>query len=409
MSAHDLKIADFTYHLPDEKIAQHPLKERDKSKLLVYKNGEITETVFNKLPTILNENDCLIFNNTKVVHARILFQKESGARIEIMCLEPNIPNDAAVCFKETATCQWVALVGNNKKWKDGILTKNFLINDVEVSLIAERVKQHLDSYIIQFKWNGGFTFADIIHHAGLLPLPPYMNRDATDEDEIRYQTVYAAHEGSVAAPTAGLHFTKQVFEKLEQKKITTDFVTLHVGAGTFKPVKAEQMSGHEMHEEHVVIERNLVQNIYNCLEKKRRIITVGTTSLRTVESIYWFGLNLIENKNNWKQIDHLQVSQWQPYETEQTNIKPSEAVKAVLDWMDLKKMTQLNGITKIMIAPPYQMQLANALITNFHQPESTLLLLVSAFIGEDWRDVYYYALNNNFRFLSYGDSSILFR
>ena len=409
MQAQELKIADFTYHLPDEKIAQHPLKDRDKSKLLVYKNGEITVSVFNKLPTILNENDCLICNNTRVVHARILFQKESGARIEIMCLEPSIPNDAAICFKETETCQWIALVGNNKKWKEGILTKNFAINGTEISLVAERIKQHLDSYIIQFKWNGGFAFADVIYHAGLLPLPPYMNRDADADDEVRYQTVYAEFEGSVAAPTAGLHFTKQVFEKLHQKKITTEFVTLHVGAGTFKPVKAENMSGHEMHEEHVIIDKILLQNICNCLEKKNRIITVGTTSLRTIESLYWFGVLLNANKQDWKNIHEMQISQWQPYENENNQLNALQVLKAILEWMDLKKINQIHGTTQIMIAPPYQFKLVDALITNFHQPESTLILLVSAFIGEDWSDVYYFALNNNFRFLSYGDSSILFR
>lgn len=409
MNAKELKIADFTYHLPESKIAQHPLKERDKSKLLIYKNGQITETIFNKLPTLLNENDRLIFNDTKVVHARILFQKESGARIEIMCLEPVNPSDAALCFKQTEICQWAALVGNNKKWKEGLLTKVFEINGIEVTLVAERLKQHLDSYLIKFTWNGGFTFADVIYFAGLLPLPPYMNRDADEEDENRYQTVYAKFEGSVAAPTAGLHFTQAVFEKLSQKSIKTDFVTLHVGAGTFKPVKAETMADHQMHEEHVIIEKSLVQNVYQSIEKKNRIIVVGTTSLRTIESLYWFGVYLIQNKADWKAINEMNITQWQPYETDGNGFSNSLVLKTILDWMDERKLNQITGITQIMIAPPYQIKLADAIITNFHQPESTLLLLVSAFIGDDWSDVYYYALNNNFRFLSYGDSSILFR
>lgn len=409
MNAQELKITDFTYHLPDAKIAQHPLKERDKSKLLIYRNGQITETVFNKLPTILNENDCLIFNDTKVVHARILFQKESGARIEIMCLEPVNPNDAAICFKQTETCQWAALVGNNKKWKEGLLTKVFEINGTEVTLVAERVKQHLDSYLIKFSWNGGFTFADVIYYAGLLPLPPYMNRDADEEDENRYQTVYAKFEGSVAAPTAGLHFTQSVFEKLTQKKVKTDFVTLHVGAGTFKPVKAEVMADHQMHEEHVIIEKSLVQNLLNCIENKNRIIVVGTTSLRTIESLYLFGIQLINKKDNWNKINQMEISQWEPYNDDNKQIATNLILKTILEWMEVKKVNKITGTTQIMIAPPYQIKLADAIITNFHQPESTLLLLVSAFIGEDWRDVYYYALNNNFRFLSYGDSSILFR
>lgn len=409
MNAKELKIADFTYHLPESKIAQHPLKERDKSKLLIYKNGQITESVFNKLPTILNENDCLIFNDTKVVHARILFQKESGARIEIMCLEPVNPNDAAICFKQTETCQWAALVGNNKKWKEGLLTKTFDIKGEQVTLIAERIKQHLDSYLIKFTWNGGFTFADVIYYAGLLPLPPYMNREAEEEDENRYQTVYAKFEGSVAAPTAGLHFTQQVFEKLAQKKVKTDFVTLHVGAGTFKPVKAEVMADHQMHEEHVIIEKALVQNLLNCIENKNRIIVVGTTSLRTIESLYWFGIKLINHKTDWKNINQMEINQWEPYEVDNKQIATGLVLKTILEWMEVKKVNKITGTTQIMIAPPYQIKLADAIITNFHQPESTLLLLVSAFIGEDWSDVYYYALNNNFRFLSYGDSSILFR
>lgn len=409
MDAKELKIADFTYHLPESKIAQHPLKERDKSKLLIYKNGQITETVFNKLPGLLNENDFLIFNDTKVVHARILFQKESGARIEIMCLEPVNPNDAAICFKQTETCQWAALVGNNKKWKEGLLTKTFEINGEQITLIAERLKQHLDSYLIKFTWNGGYTFADIIYYAGLLPLPPYMDREADEEDENRYQTVYAKFEGSVAAPTAGLHFTQQVFEKLNQKKVKTDFVTLHVGAGTFKPVKAEVMVEHQMHEEHVIIEKTLVQNLFNCIENKNRIIVVGTTSLRTIESLYWFGIKLFNNKSDWKNINKMEIGQWEPYETEHKPTSNAQVLKTVLDWMEFKKVNQIHGTTQIMIAPPYEIKLASAIITNFHQPESTLLLLVSAFIGEDWSDVYYYALNNNFRFLSYGDSSILFR
>jgi S-adenosylmethionine:tRNA ribosyltransferase-isomerase len=409
MNAKELKITDFTYHLPDQKIAQHPLKERDKSKLLIYKNGQITETVFNKLPALLTENDCLIFNDTKVVHARMVFQKESGARIEIMCLEPVNPSDAVFCFKQTETCQWASLVGNNKKWKEGLLTKIFEINDTEVTLVAERIKQHLDSYLIKFTWNGGHTFADVIYFAGLLPLPPYMNREADEEDENRFQTVYAKFEGSVAAPTAGLHFTQGVFEKLSQKNIKTDFVTLHVGAGTFKPVKAETMANHKMHEEHVIIEKLLVQNVCNSIEKKNRIIVVGTTSLRTIESLYWFGLYLIQNKDCWKSVNEMNISQWQPYESEVNNFTNLQVLKSVLEWMEFKKTTKIHGTTKIMIAPPYQIKLADAIITNFHQPESTLLLLVSAFIGDDWSDVYYYALNNNFRFLSYGDSSILFR
>lgn len=407
--AKELKISDFTYHLPDEKIAQHPLKERDKSKLLIYKNGQITESIFNKLPSILNPNDCLIFNDTKVIHARVLFEKESGANIEIMCLEPFEPNDAALCFKTTKQCQWVALIGNNKKWKEGTLSKKLIINGTQVNLTAQKIKQHLDSFIVLFEWDNDFEFADIIYHAGVLPLPPYMNREAKPEDEERYQTVYAKFEGSVAAPTAGLHFTKQVFEKLTQKNIQLDYVTLHVGAGTFKPVKASSMEQHVMHEEHIIVEKQTIQNLLNCIRKNNRIITVGTTSLRTVESLYWFGEELLKNKNDWANIHHLKVSQWQPYELSQITFSNIQIIQAIIDWMDFKKINILSGFTQIIIAPPYKLKLANAIITNFHQPESTLLLLIAAIIGDDWRDVYYYALNNNFRFLSYGDSSILFK
>ncbi len=409
MDPKELKIKDFSYHLPEEKIAQHPLKERDKSKLLIYKNGQITETIFNKISNLVNENDAFIFNDTKVIHARILFQKESGAKIEIMCLEPINPTEAVLSFTQTKNCEWTALIGNNKKWKEGILNKTFLINNTEVTLIAERKKQFLDSFIVKFSWNGNFAFADVINHAGLLPLPPYMNRDADEEDENRYQTIYAKFEGSVAAPTAGLHFTKQVFEKLLKKNISVDYVTLHVGAGTFKPVKAETMANHLMHEENVVIEKKLVYTLLKTVENKANIIVVGTTSLRTIESLYWFGVKLIENKNNWDNINSIEIGQWEPYETSINLPSKKEVLKTILNWMDYKKINSIAGNTQIIIAPPYKIKIADVLITNFHQPESTLLLLVSAFVGEDWKDLYYYALNNNFRFLSYGDSSILFR
>lgn len=409
MRAQELKIADFTYHLPDEKIAHHPLSKRDESKLLVYKNGLISETIFKNLHEQLQAGDTLIFNDTKVVHARMVFVKDSGARIEIMCLEPFEPNDAALCFKQTKTCKWVALIGNNKKWKDGFLTKNLTINGRKVILQANKIKQHLDSFIVEFTWNNDFSFADIIYHAGLLPLPPYMNRDAENEDEERYQTVYAKFEGSVAAPTAGLHFTQDVFDTLIQQKINISYVTLHVGAGTFKPVKAEKMSDHQMHEEHIVINIDLITQIHQSIATNRRIIAVGTTSLRTIESLFWFGLHLLNHKQNWHNINSIQISQWQPYENNAIDYSKEDIIKAILDWMAFKNINVLQGATQIIIAPPYQIKLVDAIITNFHQPESTLLLLVSAFIGNDWRKVYDYALTHNFRFLSYGDSSILFK
>ena len=409
MPAQNLKIADFTYHLPNDKIAQHPLSKRDESKLLVYKNGLISETQFKYLHEQLNTEDLVVFNDTKVVHARLLFYKESGAQIEIMCLEPFSPSDAALCFKETKACRWIALIGNNKKWKDGILSKELNINGLTVILNAERIEKHLDSFIVELSWNGDFAFADIIYHAGLLPLPPYMNRDAEQEDEERYQTIYAKLEGSVAAPTAGLHFTQDVFKNLQQQSIAIDYVTLHVGAGTFKPVKAEKMIDHQMHEEHILVNKGLLLQLLNNAQAQKRVIAVGTTSLRTLESLYWFGVHLLENRQSWASIDHLFVSQWQPYENNKQHYTKIEIIQALIDWLESKNSLQIKGSTQIMIAPPYDIQMVDAIITNFHQPESTLLLLVSAFIGNDWQKVYAYALSNNFRFLSYGDSSILFK
>lgn len=399
-----LKIKDFTYSLPDERIATYPLEKRDSSKLLVYKNGTISESVFGKIDELFNEGDLFIFNETRVIHARLVFHKETGSRIEIFCLEPHSIKEPAEAFAAKNKVEWICLVGNAKRWKNETLKKKLKIDGNEVRISVEKLDKVNDSFVIKFSWEGNYSFAEIIHQAGLLPLPPYMNRDADEEDEVRYQTVYAKKQGSVATPTAGLHFTPEVFGKLKTKKIETDFLTLHVGAGTFKPVKAETMEQHEMHEERIYVSQELIEKIISKLGKNR-IVAVGTTSLRTLESLYWFGLKLL----NGYEGDELFVDQWKPYEESSAQCSVLGALQAIVDMMKKKDISMLSGSTKIMIAPPYQFKIADALITNFHQPESTLLLLVAAFTGNDWENIYEYAIATNFRFLSYGDSSVLFR
>lgn len=427
----ELSIKDFSYDLPDERIAQFPLEARDQSKLLVWKNGQISETLFNQLSSLLEAGDALYFNNTKVIHARIFFFKESGAKIEIMCLEPLDSSDTQVAFQQKKSATWKVMIGNSKRWKEGFLSKEISINQSNFTLKVEKISQQEDTHTIHFTWDADISFAEMIEMAGVLPLPPYMNRDVEGEDENRYQTVYAMHDGSVAAPTAGLHFTENVIQSLHNKGISTNYLTLHVGAGTFKPVKADTMIGHQMHEERIHIEKSIIEKLVSQVERKSgRIVAVGTTSLRSLESIYWFGRRLFMQKDKWDEIGHLYVEQWEPYQlgidnyelgisdneiqtegvdSAQPEIDLQTSLQAVLDWMYYKDKTVLTGATQIIIAPPYKIKVADALITNFHQPESTLLLLVSAFVGSEWKRIYEYALENDFRFLSYGDSSILFR
>jgi S-adenosylmethionine:tRNA ribosyltransferase-isomerase len=400
-----LAIADFTYELPEHRIAQYPLKQRDTSKLLVYKQGNIQEKVFNALPNILQPNDCLIFNDTRVIHARMFFQRATGAQIEVLCLEPLQPVEVNEAFAQTESVVWKAMVGNAKRWKEGErLIKEIPTEGGVYQLSAEWVLKETDAYQVKFTWEGGKTFAEVMDDVGILPLPPYLNRDTEAEDEERYQTVYAQADGSVAAPTAGLHFTQEVLDDLRHHGIRSLFVSLHVGAGTFKPVKAATMAGHEMHQERIHVSFNAIEQMHQAMGKNR-IIAVGTTSLRTIESIYWIGVKLLAGV----EMKEVFVGQWEPYELDTSSISPSDALQAVLDWMQTHHHSYLHGSTQLLIAPGYEIRLADALITNFHQPESTLLLLVSAFIGEDWRKVYDYALKNDFRFLSFGDSSILFR
>lgn len=401
----DISIEDYTYELPEGRIAKYPLSERDQSKLLVYQDHEITEKSFTELSDLLEAGDCLVFNDTRVVHARIQFQRATGARIEVFCLEPVEPLEVSKAFEQTGSCTWRALVGNAKKWKDGeVLVRTIRYDGGEYELRVERSTKEADAYIVRFSWDGELPFASVLEQAGTLPIPPYLNRDTEEEDEERYQTVYAQADGSVAAPTAGLHFTKRVFDELKRREVKSLFVTLHVGAGTFKPVKSETMGEHKMHKERIHVSVHSIERMRDAAANGR-IIPVGTTSLRTIESIYWFGVMLSRQPD----LREFYVDQWTPYDLAGNDLSATESLTAVLIWMKKHKRAYLSGYTQLLIAPGYRIRMADALITNFHQPRSTLLLLVAAFIGDDWRRVYDFALHNNFRFLSYGDSSILFR
>jgi len=395
-----IRISDFDYHLPDEKIAKHPLDERDKSKLLLYKKSSIDEDVFINLAEYLPANSLILFNNTKVVQARLLFKRATGAQIEVFLLEPIIPFDYVISFASTTKVVWKCIVGNLKKWKEVEL--QMPIPTTTSILSAKRIKNLSEGVEIELSWDDStLNFARIVELCGNIPIPPYLNRDAEQDDKERYQTIYAKPEGSVAAPTAGLHFTKKVFESLKRKNIDIEYVTLHVGAGTFKPVKADSIKEHEMHTEHFIVKRSTLDKL---LKNKGKRIIVGTTSLRTLESIYWLGVKAIEGKLN----NQLSVSQWEPYELAQ-NISVDDSLKALESFMSDQMFDYLSASTQILIVPGYNIRMADALITNYHQPKSTLLLLVAAFIGEDWKEVYNYALSHNFRFLSYGDSSLLMK
>jgi S-adenosylmethionine:tRNA ribosyltransferase-isomerase len=400
-----LSISDYTYELPQSRIAQYPLEKRDTSKLLVYKDGEMRHDVFSALPDLLESDDCLVFNDTRVVHARIHFHRQTGARIEIFCLEPMEPYEVSEAFAKKKSTVWKAMIGNAKRWREGeILSKSIKTESGEYSVKAEILNKNRSAFAVRFAWDADITFSEVLDDMGMLPLPPYLNRDAEEEDEERYQTVYAQAEGSVAAPTAGLHFTKQVFDDLQKNQVQSLFVTLHVGAGTFKPVHSETMQDHEMHREHILVSISALEKM-RVASIENRIIAVGTTSMRTIESIYWFGVKLLATE----EVNEFFVGQWEPYELENKTVEVTAALDAVIDWLKDKQKSHLNGFTQLLIAPGYQIRMADALITNFHQPQSTLLLLVAALIGDDWRKVYDYALQNHFRFLSFGDSSILFR
>lgn len=406
MHPKEISIIDFTFDLPDERIAKYPLSERDQSKLLIWKDQSISEDIYSNLADHLPVDSLLIFNNTKVVEARLLFEKPNGGKIEIFCLEPHQQYpDITTAMLQKGKVWWKCLVGGAKKWKEGSLILRIKRCDsAEMILTAVKIEQLNDSYIIELSWdNPELSFAEVLHMAGVIPLPPYLNRAAEEDDSKRYQTIYAKHDGSVAAPTAGLHFTDALFEKLKQKNIHHDFVTLHVGAGTFKPVKSATMNEHEMHSEFIDVTRAFIDNLLNHLDQN--IIPVGTTSLRTIESLYWLGAKLMQNP--LLQPEELTVSQWDPYELDSTHITANAALLAVSEWLEKNNMQRLITKTQIIIAPGYSFRIIKALITNFHQPQSTLLLLVSAITGNDWKKIYHYALENDFRFLSYGDGSLL--
>lgn len=396
----EIFIKDYTYELPQERIAQHPLQNRDESKLLIYRDAKISESVFKFLTEHLPENSLLVFNDTKVINARILFETSNNKQVEIFCLEPANTEDIQLSFQKKKNVEWLCLVGNLKAWKEPFLTIR-LENGIQ--LRAERLEKKGDSFIIRFSWQPGeLTFAEILSRSGLVPLPPYMKRKPEDEDKTRYQTVYANQNGSVAAPTAGLHFTQKVFDDLQEENIKTEFVTLHVGAGTFKPVKTETIAGHQMHSEVFYVRYETIEKL---IQNSGKIIAVGTTSLRTIESLYWVGVKLL---NRTSENGNLFISQWEPYKSEPA-ISVSEALGAIQNYMRDKGADMLEVRTEIMIVPGYEFKLVNGLITNFHQPQSTLLLLIAAFIGDKWKAVYNYALKNGFRFLSYGDSSLLLK
>ncbi len=428
----DIRISDFSYDLPDERIAKFPVEQRDQSKLLVYEHGHISETRFSHLPEYLPKNALMVFNNTRVIQARLHFRKDTGALIEIFLLEPAEPADYEQVFQTSETCSWLCLVGNQKKWREGTLTRTLEIKGEKFELRATRKGSVGTSQLIEFQWlvenktfpiqgesKGALSFAEILDAIGELPIPPYLNRNTEESDKSTYQTVYSRIKGSVAAPTAGLHFTEDVLKTIENQGITREEVTLHVGAGTFRPVKSETIEGHEMHSEHISVRRQTIENL---IRHGGRAIAVGTTSVRTLESLFYIGRKILLNPQIGE--EELAVKQWEPYEnrdsrfeergtrneerdTVNCQLSTLNSLRAILDWLDRHQLDTLTSATQIIIVPGYEYKIVSHLVTNFHQPQSTLLLLVSAFVGGDWRRIYQYALDHDFRFLSYGDSSLL--
>lgn len=400
-----IHISEFNYPLPDERIAKFPLPVRDQSKLLLYRHGEVSEDVFTSLPQYLPAGSLMIFNNTKVIQARLHFRKETGALIEVFCLEPIQPNDYVLNFQQTEHAAWLCMIGNLKKWKEGTLKREMTVKGQPLTLTAERGACHGTSHWVDFRWNNPeVTFADILEVFGELPIPPYLNRETQESDKETYQTVYSKIKGSVAAPTAGLHFTPRVLDALSEKGVDLEELTLHVGAGTFKPVKSEEIEGHEMHTEYISVSRSTLQKL---IAHEGKAVAVGTTSVRTLESLYHIGITLLNNPDATE--DELHVRQWQPYEmsAEASATPAADALQAIIRYLDRHGMETLHTSTQIIIAPGYEYRIVKAMVTNFHQPQSTLLLLVSAFVHGDWRKIYDYALSHDFRFLSYGDSSLL--
>ena len=402
-SVKHIKIQDFNYPLPDERIAKFPLKERDHSKLLLYKHGEVSEDKFYDISNYLPENGLMIFNNTKVIQARLHFRKDTGALIEVFLLEPYAPADYEQMFQTIGECSWLCLVGNLKKWKGQELSREIDVNGKVVKMTVTYEKEMHTSHLVKFTWDDEtVSFAEILDAIGELPIPPYLNRETQESDKTTYQTVYSKIKGSVAAPTAGLHFTDKVLESIDKKGVDREEITLHVGAGTFKPVKSEEIGNHDMHSEFVCVHRSTIEKL---IKHGGKSIAVGTTSVRTLESLYYIGLKLAKDMSIGE--EQLHISQWEPYDDDITEISSVESMKNILEYMNQKGVNTIHFSTQIIIAPGYKYKIVNMLVTNFHQPQSTLLLLVSAFLNGDWKKVYEYALSHEFRFLSYGDSSLL--
>jgi|WetSurMetagenome_2_1015567.scaffolds.fasta_scaffold13220_4 S-adenosylmethionine:tRNA ribosyltransferase-isomerase len=397
-----LNISEYDYDLPVGRIAQYPVKERDQSKLLLYNKGTISADAFRNIDKYLHEDSLLVFNNTKVIRARLLFTKESGAKIEIFCLEPILPVDYQQSFGSGSPVEWKCIIGNLKKWKNGVLTTKASYKSRMYFLKAEKMYSDGETWIVRFTWSTpGISFGEVIESAGHIPLPPYLNRSDEEDDKKRYQTIYSKIKGSVAAPTAGLHFTDALLRKIALKGIKSEEITLHVGAGTFQPIKGNNIYEHEMHCEHFYFS---LETLYKILVNRDRIIAVGTTSVRTLESIYWIGVMVLQNKNI--EPEDLMVEQWEPYRRKCV-ITVNESLEALVNYMKIKGIEKLHSSTKLIIIPGYTFRMIKGMITNFHQPKSTLLMLVSAWVVNDWKKIYEYALENDFRFLSYGDSSLL--
>ena len=402
MNTKEIHISDYTYDLPDERIAKFPMAERDHSKLLLYRKGEVGEDVFYNLPQYLPEGALMVMNNTRVIQARLHFRKETGALIEIFLLEPAMPRDYEQMFQQTSRCQWLCLVGNQKKWKEGPLTRTLNVEHGTLNVTATHKGEVGTSQLIELEWTGNASFAEVIDVMGELPIPPYLNRETQESDKTTYQTVYSKIKGSVAAPTAGLHFTERVLSDIDARGIEREEVTLHVGAGTFRPVKSETIGDHPMHTEYIAVHRHTIERL---LAHNGEAIAVGTTSVRTLESLYYMGLKVLQNPDIAE--EQLHVNQWEPYDVQRSTFNVQRVLQALLDWMLRNELTVLHSSTQIIIAPGYDYKIVKMLITNFHQPQSTLLLLVSAFVHGDWHKIYDYALAHDFRFLSYGDSSLL--
>ncbi len=418
METKHIHISDYNYDLPDSRIAKFPVSPRDTSKLLVYRHGEISDDIFYNLPKYLPQKSLMVFNNTKVIQARMHFRKETGALIEVFLMEPAAPTDYELMFQTRGECSWLCMVGNLKKWKEGSLVRTFDVAGSTINFKATMRRDIIDTksggtnYWVDFAWDNPLvSFAEILDAVGELPIPPYLNRETQDSDKTTYQTVYSKIKGSVAAPTAGLHFTDKVLAAIDAAGVRREELTLHVGAGTFKPVKSEEIDGHTMHTEYVCVRRDTLQTLldYDCCA-----IAVGTTSVRTLESLYYMGVKLEANPDAAE--EDLHVCQWEPYEKADgtpvdgnliDGITPQKAISNIIAWLDKNNLKTLHSSTQIIIAPGYEYKIVKVLVTNFHQPQSTLLLLVSAFLKGDWRNVYDYALSHDFRFLSYGDSSIL--